>query len=177
MTNQFLCKTFISSLLIGCMVNALQIRSSQPLCIFGYCTHYCWYYSGPPKQDFLNYKVKSSDCNYIRGKDQYLSWEYLPVTLPVPNGNVEICIRNTNACLGIDYSLDYSVYRVVIELVLRERDVQKYGLLQQWHYDGKTFRNARLGQTACVTSDSNNFILSMKPCEPNNPFQSFQILA
>ena len=43
MTNQFLCNTFIHLLLIGCMANALQIRSSQPFCFYGRCDHRCWY--------------------------------------------------------------------------------------------------------------------------------------
>lgn len=161
-------------LISGCFANNAVIIRTLDFCSYNQVCYYLfWTWSGsglqPPKPT-LNSAVKSTIYSQYIHHGRFSYWDYLPL----PNGNVYICVQNTNFCLGADYDLSKKRFEIVIWM----KDDKQYGLLQQWRYDDKKLSNARLGPNYCATFVNDwAGTVTMKPCDPANPYQKIEMVA
>lgn len=162
MIHQSLCKAFICLILIDFFAKAAVIRRLLDCNSVG-CLYHCldWEWNGG--HPILGSNPKFRVCHL--DVPQFYSW----AILPAPNGNIYICIQNTNLCLTLEYSVKYKRFEIQI---LKKNDEQ-YGTLQQWKYD-KTFQklaNVRLPYCAKDALD-----LTMEPCNPNKDTQKIELI-
>lgn len=174
MIRESLFKAFIYLLLIGSFANAVKIRIKQFNCNLEINCEFClkWRRVWTPYKDgspMFNEPVRNDYCDYKFESDpSTLQWDILPVSPSVPNGNVYICAKGTNFCLGVDYNEKHRALQVYV----LEKNDAKHGLRLQWNYDGKKITNGVFGPNNCVTK---NLFIDLMPCTPDSPYQRWEI--
>ena len=124
MLYQSLCKTFICSLLlINCFVGALVIMnpaSERCLIDFAFIN---------ARLPFVTANVGFLDCDKVFFDDT--SW----TSLPAPNGTFNICIKDTQKCLGLTYDKEEAAFRITL------MNKSTGSVMQRWKLDGEKLTN------------------------------------
>lgn len=94
-------------------------------------------------------------------------WTYTPNS----NHNINLCIRNADACLGLMFKPNIAEHKIDLIAVIRKSNTTKSE--QEWNYDGKKLTNVSLGPTYCAQAEKE--FLKMVPCNDNEAKQKIEI--
>jgi len=118
-------------------------------------------------EPFLNDSTRFVPCTptyAVVPREQY--WTYAPNK----NYKINICVRTTNACLGVKLQANLKERRIDGKGVILASDPTN--LKQEWNYDGRKLTNAFMGPTYCAQAEEE--FLMMVSCNATEPKQKIE---